>query len=594
MTAPPEHGPVAQPKPKASGFDPAIVALAAILIVAAALRVYGLDWGLTDSLHLFSFHPDETTMVRLSTPELGGINLATGNFLPHYYDYGSLPFYLIHFAILMGTAYHLIGPVVSNGQLVPASLFSCYMAARLLSVVFGVGTVWAVHAIGRRLWNRSVALLAAAIVAIIPLHVQHSHFATVDVGATFWQMLSLVGSARLIGATRPASAARPNVRDYRDAAFAGLFAGLTAATKYSGILVLIPVAVAAIVRVRGKTMPVSRAAAAIAIAGFAALAAFVIACPGSVLETGNAATPGSFIYGIEYESNHVMHHGEIYFQQTGPGWIYMVTRNLDAGMGLPLLAVALAAIGFAIYRRRPADALLAGFALPYYLLTGAAQSRYARYDIPLLPILALWSARLVCEVPDLFGASAKTARTVVFAATALVLAFTFADTCVLIAPMTSPDTRERAAIWLNEHAPAPTPIAFAGLPWFWSPAINVLFSSEGPGAWKAHTPPSETARYVYNPSETLDPAILTAPNAPRFAVVSEYEYYDALRLKQPNALAYVDALRRLYNPPIVFADPHPIGGIDSIDGLPAQDLPTDMLYTRPTILVFTRRAPTNP
>ena len=68
----------------------------------------------------------------------------------------------------------------------------------------GVGTVWAVYAIGVRLWGRRAGLLAALTLAVMPLHAQHSHFLTVDVPATFWGMLSLLWAVRLAnGDPRP-------------------------------------------------------------------------------------------------------------------------------------------------------------------------------------------------------------------------------------------------------------------------------------------------------------------------------------------------------------------------------------------------------
>ena len=72
-----------------------------------------------------------------------------------------------------------------------------YLIGRCLTVGMGVGTVWAVYAIGRRLWGRRAGLLAALTLAITPLHAQHSHFLTVDVPATFWAMLSLLWAVRL-------------------------------------------------------------------------------------------------------------------------------------------------------------------------------------------------------------------------------------------------------------------------------------------------------------------------------------------------------------------------------------------------------------
>jgi 4-amino-4-deoxy-L-arabinose transferase-like glycosyltransferase len=537
-------------------------------------------------MHLFSFTTDETVVLFHSLGEFGGVDLLSGRILPHFYDYGTLPFYLNDIWITVGRAYHLVGPIVTGGTISTQGFAQAYLAARLLTVVMGVGTVWAVYALGKRLWSAPIGLLAAAILAVTPLHVQHSHFATVDVGATLWQMLSLLWAARVWDAPPATNANTPESKSWSrnvllSALLAGVFAGLTAATKYSGVLVLLAVPVAAW-SLHRRSSNFKLAFGAVCLAGVGAALAFVIACPGSLLETN------LFLAGIQYESDHVMHHGEIYFQQTGPGWIYIVTRNLDAGMGLPLLVTSLAAIIYALVRRNRSDALLAAFALPYYILTGAAQSRYARYEVPFLPILAIWTARFLVDWLTAAWGPKRMVGYVGYAMAAIVLGFTIVDSWVLISPMARVDNREAAAAWLNKNAPPPTQIGFGGFPWFWTPPVNRYFAWPGPSGWIEQSPPSEVARYCYNPLEGLDPSYLLASNTP-VVVLSEYEYYDALRLKLPNALRYVDDLREKYNPPIVFSDPHPIGGIGFMDGLPVQDLPTDMLYPRPTILIFTRR-----
>ncbi len=101
----------------------------------------------------------------------------------------------------------------------------------------GVGTVWAVYAIGRRLWGRRAGLLAALTLAIMPLHAQHSHFLTVDVPATFWGVLSLLWAVRL---------ATGDPKPLRAALLAGVFAGLAAATKYNMALAILPLMVACV------------------------------------------------------------------------------------------------------------------------------------------------------------------------------------------------------------------------------------------------------------------------------------------------------------------------------------------------------------
>ena len=174
------------------------ILLAAILLLALALRCWGLGWGLPDAMHNWSFHPDETILLDVSLPEFGGLNLAAGRFLPHFYHYGTLPFTLASVAVLLGQSYHFIGPLLSHGHVDTAQLAKAYVAARLVSVILGVGTVWAVYALGRRCFGSNViGLLGAFFLAVCPLHAQHSHFATVDIGASFWLVVSLIWAAKL-------------------------------------------------------------------------------------------------------------------------------------------------------------------------------------------------------------------------------------------------------------------------------------------------------------------------------------------------------------------------------------------------------------
>ena len=99
---------------------------------------------------------------------------------------------------------------------------------------------------------------------------------------------------------------------------------------------------------------------------------------------------GKFLSDLRFEAIHVQNRDDPTFRDTGNGFLYHITHNLDAGLGLPLLVLTLVSIGYALYRRERGDGLLAAFALPYYILISLAAVRYARYTIPLLPILALW------------------------------------------------------------------------------------------------------------------------------------------------------------------------------------------------------------
>src|SRR5258708_4219506 len=50
---------------------------------------------------------------------------------------------------------------------------------------------------------------------------------------------------------------------------------------------------------------------------------------------------------------------------------------------------------WAMARHTLEDGLLLVFALPYYLLIGGAEIKFARYVVPILPVLLLFAARLL-------------------------------------------------------------------------------------------------------------------------------------------------------------------------------------------------------
>ena len=70
--------------------------LLGVLLLALALRVWGLTWGLPSATHYFSYHPDESVVLGASS--LPTMNVFAGKLLPHFYHYGSLQLYLVCFA----------------------------------------------------------------------------------------------------------------------------------------------------------------------------------------------------------------------------------------------------------------------------------------------------------------------------------------------------------------------------------------------------------------------------------------------------------------------------------------------------------------
>ncbi len=176
----------------------------AFCIFALALRLPGLTWGLPSAEHWYSYHPDERQIAEAV------YNVATGSdWNPHFFNYPSLFIYLTYFAYSLQTLFGLSTP--AQGAAPWPFLHDVMLCGRLVCALLGAFTVPAVYLIGQRLaglapssnqWSFSRLqegaspalwpLFAAFLMAVLPGHVQHSHFATVDVPATFFVAWSLV------------------------------------------------------------------------------------------------------------------------------------------------------------------------------------------------------------------------------------------------------------------------------------------------------------------------------------------------------------------------------------------------------------------
>ena len=563
--------------------------LVCVLALALALRLWGIGWGLPSATHYFSYHPDESVVLETSSLTM---NVFAGRLLPHFYNYGSLQLYLVCFANTLAALFGAVDIVPKNFVEWYPQWAKMYLTGRLLTVGMGVGTVWATYALGARLWGRRAGLAAALILAVTPLHVQHSHFLTVDVPATLWVMLSLLWSVRL---------ATGDPKPLRAALWAGVFAGLAAATKYNMALAVLPLLTACVMEPtpprpsssppetgrgggKGRRLILhsspsrfGRVGVRAGVGFFASVLAFLAGCPGVLLERGD------FLRDFRAEAVHVQNRDDPTFRNTGSGFVYHLTHNLDAGLGLPLLLLTLAAVGYSLYRRQRGDGLLAAFALPYYVLISLAAVRYARYTLPLLPILALWAGRMLADGSRLAGSFSGLAAAVgtVVSLAALV------GSASLSGIMASEDTRDTALRWLNTNAALPQRIGFPVQPWFGTAPVSPYFPLPRPGAWRSVTAPETEKRIVYSGTD-WDIKALQAEK-PDVVVLSEYDYDDALRLRDPAATAYLAELTLRYAPVAgAFAPLSTLSRGGDRQEFPSRDLPHDMTYPSPDLVIYRR------
>lgn len=544
----------------------------AIVGLAAALRFWGLGWGLPNSLHSYSYHPDEFLLLGAA-----GSVLASG--FPRFYNYPSLYIYLVAFAVTFASGYGLAHNMADS-----------YLCARIVAAAMGIAAVWVVYWSAKRLWGTAEALLAALVLCIAPLHVQHSHFSTVDVPSTVF-VAACLGYAGLV-------LTRGSWRDYL---LCGVMVGLAAGTKYNAGLIVLSLIAAHFLRIRREhpASPIrsehpepvegrSRVARLMAALGCAALA-FVISTPAAILRTSD------FVYGLTYELHHAAQGHGLVFAGTGNGFVYTFTSSLWYGLGPALAILFVAAAIYGLWRIDRKALIILAFALPYYALISLSQVRFARYALPLFPAAALLIAWMACDLWSRFPKGVRWAWT---GLCAVILCGTMLYTVALDRFFVQTPPQDRAARWIFANIPEGSRIGAVAVPWFYSPPYS---KDAGFGALDQRRSAMHASRYrlelFYAPTDAQ------APPPPPWAVVSDFEVADAERIARGNPkrllasapewaadYEWVDFVgrfvRRHYTKRKEFSNSLSAMGVSFGS---TQSLPHDMRYPAPTIWVYERK-----
>ena len=390
--------------------------LLAVAASALAVRVFGLDF---DQSHFF--HPDERAIgdaiTRLSFRPL--------QLNPHFFAYGSLPFYLTR-----GLS-SLLAAV--SGRDWFASYDGVVHVGRFLSALAGTLTVVLLAAVGRRLYGQKAGLLAGLLLALSVLHVQTSHFASTDVTLTFFVLLALAASGRLARRGR-----------LRDVLVAGALTGFAVATKASAAPLVLPLAVAVFFACR-PARAWGRGTLLLAAGGSAALVAFFLGEPYAFLDFHE------FWRSLSEQGAMVRNAGTLPYtnQYIGvPNFLYeakeIVLWCLGPFLGLAALWASARKLAF-VRRLSDVEWVFASFFVPYVLLTCTFEVKFPRYLLPVYPLLALWAAAWLTEKAER-GRAGRVLRAVVVGGTAVwVLAFA--------GIYTRPHSFVTASEWFHDSVP---------------------------------------------------------------------------------------------------------------------------------------------
>ena len=185
-----------------------------ILLIAAGLRLWGLDWGLP-----YEYQSEEYKVVKYAL-RMGG-----GDLNPHFFEYPSL---YLYFMLFLFGLYYLFGSWIGlfSGTHEFALSFikdptPFYLIGRVSEAICGAAIVYLVYKIGKRLFSENVGLCSALIFAALPNFVYLSHIIKGPMGMTllllifFWHCISI--------------AEKESPRSY---IMAGILLGLATSTRY--------------------------------------------------------------------------------------------------------------------------------------------------------------------------------------------------------------------------------------------------------------------------------------------------------------------------------------------------------------------------
>jgi 4-amino-4-deoxy-L-arabinose transferase-like glycosyltransferase len=108
-----------------------------------------------------------------------------------------------------------------------------YLSGRIISAVFGIATIGLVYKLGRRFFGSATGLMAAAIVALSPIHILLSQQVRMDASMTFLVLLAFWYCLNIL-----------EKRDWPSYLLAGFFTGLATVTKYPAIVFSVSIAIA--------------------------------------------------------------------------------------------------------------------------------------------------------------------------------------------------------------------------------------------------------------------------------------------------------------------------------------------------------------
>ena len=405
--------------------------LVLILLAAFGLRVWGSSFGLP-----FVYHPDEGFEVNRA------LQLGTGEFDFNFFRMVKGGYFYLLF-VEFGFVFvilKVLGFVSSTNDFAiwfvrdPTVL---YMVGRITTGVIGTIAVYLLYRIGARVHSNRVGLIAAALLASNVLQVEHSHYITVDIPLTCLCLASLLFIVRI-----DESGSRA---DYIGAC---LFAALATITKLPGVLLAIPIFAVHLKRSLLSDTPFLKAffSKSVIIGAVVFMGVFFLSNPGALLYFGDylsnvTGMVGGSEDGVSGEGGHAKYAG-----------YYM--HEIYQSVSLPIILLSLLGLLVSLIRKMHVAQILLMFGLSFFAVISLSANPflvYARYILPIIPVILLFAALGINQIVQLSDRVARNTNAFVVILTLLVSSGTIFASAKADMEFNAKDTRTVAKEWFDKN-----------------------------------------------------------------------------------------------------------------------------------------------
>lgn len=500
-----------------------------LFCLALAFRVWGLSFGLP-----YFFSADEINK------RDAALHLAE----THFIHRNSQPSFLYNSLYVVFSIARLLNP----GE----SLVQYHYLGRLLMALLGALTVVVLYRMGC-VWDRRLGLLAALLLAILPLHAATSRYIKEDTPLT---LMATITTLLVVLYLRHPSRLSLSA--------AALFAGISFSTKYAGLPLVFPLLLAVAVSSWRAGKGARQVVPDVVLTVLAFWVGFFLVSPIYLLH------PDQFLSGFtgQWEYSARGHHDGIIIDPWTEWWSYYIRTGLIPGMTWPVFLLSVA--GLVLLVRSREGWVVTVTAVWLYLVFEHGWAKpypfSARYLLPLAPLLCLSAADALVKgaaflkqrLPSLPSAVMYTLFGALFFLPPLIKTVLTADEALH-------DTRLVAGAWMEQAIPPGSNIVMTELPAYlpvseyWGREWKVFPADRIPelvSAWREGVPlyfvlSSFTyQRYLDNPK--------AVPNQTRFyrRIMDEFELVKEFR---PRWFTY-----GFHSPVIrIYLPPNPAGGPSS-------------------------------